>query len=176
MSEDAQRYELQFEITVDDVVDFLRLDQRTLNAAGAIGGVALVAVGIVFIFLAGDVLFGLLSILLGAGWVALAQTTYFDRWRSSRQAKEIIGHTIRLSIGDAGIGVSANGKRTPVEWASATGVKDDERIVIVARNRQPGLWIPARAFASADQRAAVIDYMRAHISETRAQREMAKRR
>jgi len=168
VDEDTARYEFEFEITLDDLVDFLRLDQKVLNATGAIGGLAMIAVGVVFIVGSGDLIFGLLSMLLGLGWIGLSHTRHFDRWRTGRQARAIIGRKVRLSVGKTGIEVTSNETETKVDWSGATGVKDDERMVIVARQRRPALWIPTRAFASADQRAEAIAYMRERTVEARA--------
>src|SRR4051812_11196291 len=143
---------VSFTITIDDVVAYLRLLQRTLNRIGvALGLVVIVLGGFVALF-AGDLFTGVWTLFIGLLFVVLAGTEFLDRWRVQRSARSLINTKATFTFDDEGIKADTATGGGKVAWDSITAVVHDQRTMVVKRGRIPVVWIPTRAFESEAER------------------------
>ena len=159
-------FELDFVITAEHLVDFLRLRQRTLNRVGAIVAVGLVIAGIYFAF-SGDRVLGAFEIIVGILMLITSQTTIFDSWRIKRAGRKVIGTRAQLTAAADGITIQNAGMSSHVDWAAITELKVNDRIIVPMRGRLPVGWMPTDAFASPGEREAAIAYMTRYVSNAR---------
>jgi hypothetical protein len=164
----AEGFELDFEITADHLVDFLRVRQKLLNRAGGILAIGLIALGIYFI-IGGDRPLGAFEILIGMFLLITSQTRLFDSWRVKRVGRAVIGTRAHIKVDASGIAVENAGMSSKVEWPAVTDLKLSEQIIIPMRGRMPACWMPTDAFESADARAAALAYMREQMARPRAE-------
>lgn len=159
-------YKLVFTITEDDVVAFVRLLQRRLNMIGTALGLVVMTVGGIIGVLARDPFTGVWTFLVGLLFVVLSGTEFLDRWRVKRGARSLIGSTGSFIIDERGITADPPTDAGRRAWSEITDIQENDRILIVKRGRTPVVWVPKRAFASDDEAAAVVSFVRAHISPT----------
>ena len=159
-------FNLDFEITADHMVDFLKLRQATLNRVGGIIAVGLVVVGVYFV-IQGDRTLGAFEIVVGFAMLITSQTRLFDKWRVKRAAKNIIGTRAQFKVDEKGIQVDNVGKHASAEWVAIKELKVSDAIIIPMRDSLPLGWMPTDAFASAEARDAALQFMREQIAKAR---------
>ena len=164
---DRAEFELDFVITAEHLVDFLRLRQRTLNRVGAIVAIGLVLAGIYFA-ISGDRVLGAFEVIVGILMLVTSQTTVFDSWRVKRAGRRVIGTRARLKAHERGLTIENAGMASEVDWQAITELNVNERVIIPMRGRLPVGWMPTDAFASVADREAAIDYMKDRISTARS--------
>lgn len=158
--ESGPPYRVNFIITADDVVAFVRLLQRRLNTIGVILGLSVMTVGGIIGLLARDPLTGVWTFLVGLVFVVLSSTEFLDRWRIRRGAKSLVGATGSFVIDGRGITADPPTDAGPVPWSDVTDVVENERVLIVKRGRTPIVWIPKRALGTVEQAAELSAYIR----------------
>jgi hypothetical protein len=161
------RYQLSFEITEDGFADYLRWRQRTASMVVAVISLAVLALNGLSLRLGVPLLLALIFSTPAFLLLIASQTSYLDRWRIRRHARSLLGSTAKFDIGLHGIDSELVGMASQVGWDTVTNIHDNGRVVIVARDRLPVLWIPASAFASAAQRDEIVSFMRDQISAAR---------
>ena len=163
MSDASKGFSLDFVITAEHMVAFLRLRQQRLNRVGGIIAIGLVLVGL-YIAWNGDRLLGAFEIVIGTLMLITSQTTLFDSWRVKRAARAVIGTRAQLKVDESGIDVRNAGKSNKVEWESITNLKVSDRIIIPMRGKLPVGWMPSDAFESEEARDEAIIFMADHIT------------
>ena len=157
-------FEIKFTITIDDVVAYLRLLQRMLNAIGVILGLVVMSIGGILGVLTLDAFTGVWTFGIGLLFVLLAGTEFLDRWRVQRSARRLIGSKCTLKFDEDGIDADTVSGSGHVPWTSVTAVKRSDRVLIVKRDRVPIVWIPSRAFASAAEGDALEAFIRSKLA------------
>lgn len=154
---------VSFTITVDDVVAYVRLMQQRLNRIGVALGLAVMTVGGILGIVTLDAFTGLWTLAIGVLFVVLAGTEYLDRWRVQRGARSLIGSQASFTFDERGIDAHTVTGSGRVPWSALTELKRDARVIVIKRDRIPVVWIPTRAFASTDERAAVEEFIARHL-------------
>ena len=154
---------VEFTISVDDFVGYLRLLQRRLNAIGIVMGVAVMGFGAVIAVMTSDPITGVWTFGIGVALVALAGTEFLDRWRVQRGARSLIGTEASFTFDEQGIAAESVTGSGKVAWSSLTMLLRNERVMIVKRDRVPVLWIPRRAFASPAEADSLVEFIESHI-------------
>lgn len=162
------KYHLAFEITVDGFTDWMRWRQRRAMAVSAAIALALIALNGLSLWLGTPLEFAVLFSIPAVLLLIATQTPYLDRWRIRRQARSLLGSIAKFDIGPDGIDAVMVGTTSRVPWSSLTEVQDNGRVVVVARDRLPVLWISAAAFPSEEERTAIVAFMRSQISAAQA--------
>jgi hypothetical protein len=166
MSEDREpEYRFSFTVTADDVVDYLRVVQRTLNLIGVGLGVGMVVLGIWIMVIYGSVVDGAVPVLLGLATGVAAQTRYFDAWRVRRNARSILGTGALLEFDGSGLSSKTATGAGTVPWSTITRVRSSDRILVFARDRLTVAWLPTRVFTSAEQRDSFSSFVAAHLGQ-----------
>ena len=165
MSEVGNGFALDFTITAEHMVAFLRLRQQTLNRVGGIVAIALILVGL-YIAWSGDLLLGAFEVLVGSGMLITSQTTLFDAWRVKRAGRRVIGTRAQLKVDESGIDVRNAGLSSKVDWASIIDLKVSDQIIIPMRGKLPVGWMPTDAFESEAARDSAIAFMRDQIARS----------
>ncbi len=153
-------FRISFTITVDDVVVYLRLLQQRLNRIGVLLGLIVMGVGAVLAVLTLDAFTGVWTFAIGVLLVIVAGTEFLDRWRVQRSARSLIGSNASFTFDEEGIEADTVTGSGRVEWSALTELMRDDRVMVIKRDRIPVVWIPARAFASAEERAALEAFVR----------------
>ena len=161
---DYKGFELDFVIKSDQLVDFLKLRQRTLNRVGGFIAIALIVVGVYFV-VSGDRLLGAFEILVGGAMLVTSQTRIFESWRVKRAGKAVIGTRAKLQVDEAGIHVENAGQSGSAEWSAITELKISDSTIIPMRGRLPLGWMPTEAFASPEARSLAISFMHEQIAK-----------
>jgi hypothetical protein len=156
-------YRVSFTVTVDDVVAYLRLAQRTLNLIGAVLGLFGIVVGIVSGLALADAVTGVWLVVLGLVIFAGATTEFLDRWRARRVARSILGTESIFTFDETGIAAQTVTGSGRVPWSAVTELKKNDRLMLIRRDRLMVAWIPTRAFGSAEEQTAVEALIRNHI-------------
>ncbi|HUR17194.1 MAG TPA: hypothetical protein VMZ33_07895 [Candidatus Limnocylindrales bacterium] len=164
MKADGAGFELDFVITAQHLVDFLRLRQRTLNRLGSFVALGLIVAGLYFA-ISGDRVLGAFEVIVGVLMLVTSQTTVFDAWRVKRAGRTVIGTRAHLTVEDDGMTIQNADMSNHIEWKSITELRINDRIVIPMRGRLPVGWLPTDAFASLAEREAAIAYMRDRITD-----------
>jgi len=164
VSDDTKGFNLDFEITAEHLVAFLRLRQQRLNRVGGIIAIGLILVGL-YIAWSGDRLLGAFEIAVGTLMLVTSQTTVFDSWRVKRAGRRVIGTRAQLNVDESGIDVHNAGMSSKAEWDSITNLKVSDKIIIPMRGKMPVCWMPTDAFESADARDAAIVFMTDQIKK-----------
>ncbi len=159
----TQPIKVEFTITVDDFVGYLRLLQRRLNAIGVVMGIAVMGVGAVIAVMTSDPITGVWTFGIGVTLVALAGTEFLDRWRVQRGARSLIGTNASFTFDDEGIAAESATGSGRVAWSSVTKLLRSERVLVVKRDRIPVVWIPTRAFASPADADSLAEFISNHI-------------
>lgn len=163
----APPFEIEFTITIDDFVAYLRLLQHTLNVVGVMLGLAVLVVGGLIALLAQDLFTGLWTLLIGLLFVVLAGTEFLDRFRVQRNARSLIGTVAKLKFDEEGITADTASGSGNVPWSAVTQLKQNDRVIVIRRDRIPVAWIPKRAFETTEESATLTAYIDAQIAAAR---------
>jgi hypothetical protein len=158
-------FSVSFTITADDVVAFLRLAQRRLNTVVATMGVILVALGLALSIQSGEATAGLLEIVVGLTVFGLTATEFLDRWRVGRVARSIVGTTNSFTFDSNGITAQTATGSGRIPWDAVTQTVENERMLLIKRDRLTVVWIPKRAFASPDDVALLRSLILSHARQ-----------
>ncbi len=156
-------FHVSFEITVDDFVAYLRLLQLRLNTIGVVLGLVVMGIGATLAVLTLDAFTGVWTFAVGLILVIAAGTDFMDRWRVRRSAKSLIGSKASFKFDDEGIDAETVSGSGNVPWSSVTELKRNDRVLIIKRDRIPLVWIPLRAFSTAEDEEAFEFFIRAKI-------------
>jgi hypothetical protein len=157
-------FRVSFTATVDDIVAFVRLLQRRLNMIGIGLGLAVMTVGGIVAVLAADPFTGAWTFIVGLLFVLLSGTEFLDRYRVRRSAKSLIGSDFAYLFDSKGVSVVPPTETGRVSWSEISDVVENERVLILKRGRTPVVWVPKRAFSSAEEAAAVAEFARGNLS------------
>ena len=168
MSDEAgPPYRVEFVVTTDDLVEYLRLAQKTLNTVGVVGGLLAAITGLLFAYF-GDVALGAGGVVIGLIWLLFAGTTYVDRWRVGRQARSIIGTSAGFVLDASGIDVQGATGTGHVPWSTVTRVLESSTTVILKRDRLTLAWLPKRVLGSSAHPEEVLSFIRRAVLATGA--------
>lgn len=157
-------YSVTFTVRVDDVVAFLRLQQKTLNRIGTGLGIVALVLGTVFAIFAADLVSALAFGLIGLVFLFSGGTEIVDRWRVRRGGRSIVGSDPTYIFDDVGIKSNTYEGSGRIPWTDITDMDSNDRVLVVKRGRAPVAWIPKRAFASTEEAAEVEDFIRGHVA------------
>jgi hypothetical protein len=163
---DGNGFRLDFVITQQHLVDFLRLMQKNLNRIGAVAGIVLILAGLYFV-VSGTPGIGIFEVVIGVMMIVAAQTPYFDALRARLLARSVIGTRAELDVSESGVDISNAGKSSHVDWSALTGLRVSEDIIVLVRDRRAVSWMPTSAFASAAERQRALAYLTDHIAAAR---------
>jgi hypothetical protein len=156
-------FQLDFVITQDHMVDFLRIMQKRVNVIGTVAGVVLIVAGLYFVIL-GSPGVGVFEFVIGVLMILAAQTPYFDRLRARLSARSVIGTRAELDVTERGVEIRNAGKSAHVDWSSVTGLRVSEAIIVLMRDRRAISWMPTSAFASTADRQRALAYLQERIA------------
>jgi YcxB-like protein len=156
-------FTVTFELTTEDLVDYLRVAQRSLNTIGMAAG----ALGVIYgAYLAwtGDVVVGAVLLAMGVLLFLISATRYADRLRARSVGKRIIGTQATLTFDEGGITSSTAAGSGHASWASVDNILESPETLVLRRGRLTKLWLPKRALGAPAERDALLDFIRAHVS------------
>ena len=152
-------YQVTFVITTEDLVDYLRVVQRTLNmfaaAAGAVGIIGSLIVAVLV-----DPVSAVVLLLVGGFLLLSASTRYFDRWRARRQGRSVIGTNATFTISKAGIEARTGTGTGHISWPDVTRVSESSAMLVLMRDRLTLGWLPKRALGPDPRREQVLAFIR----------------
>lgn len=166
-------YDISFQVTEDDLVNYVRLMQRTTNLVGTGLGIAAGGVG-VYILLTGDPVVGLINLVLGLVILTFARTPVLDRLRIRRVAKRIVGTSARFQVAASGLDVDNAGFHGHVAWSTVTGTRANDKIICLMSGGTSQGWMPAAAVGSAEEQAEFLEFVNEQI-DAADQRRAAKK-
>ncbi|MEA2676913.1 MAG: hypothetical protein QOJ81_1054 [Chloroflexota bacterium] len=152
-----------FELTTDDLVDYLRVAQRTLNSIGMAAGIAGMAYG-AYLGWQGDIPLGGVLAAMGAFLFLISATRYADRLRARSIGRRIIGTQATFSIDEGGIDSNTVAGHAHASWAVVDNVMESPEMIVLRRGRMTVLWMPKRAMGSPAERDATLEFIRAHVT------------
>jgi hypothetical protein len=156
-------FTVTFELTTEDLVDYLRVAQKSLNTIGMAAGVVGMLYG-AYMAWTGDVVVGGVLVAMGAFLILVSATRYADRLRARSVGKRIIGTQATITFDDGGIASSTAGGSGHASWAAVDNIMESPETLVLRRGRLTKLWLPKRALGTPAERDAMLDYIRAHVS------------
>jgi hypothetical protein len=155
-------FRLDFVITQQHMVDFLRIMQKNINRIGTVAGVVLILAGLYFV-ITGAPGVGIFEIVIGVLMILSAQTRYMDALRARLMARAVIGTRAELDVSERGIDIRNAGASSSVDWSRITGLRVSDEIIVLVRDRRAITWMPTSAFASPADRQRALAYLRARV-------------
>jgi hypothetical protein len=156
-------YTVTFELTTEDLVDYLRVAQRSLNTIGMAAGVVGLLYG-AYLAWTGDVVVGAVLLAMGMFLFLVSATRHADRLRARSVGKRIIGTQATLTFDEGGIASSTAAGSGHASWASVDNILESPETLVLRRGRLTKLWLPKRALGSTAESAATLDFVRAHVN------------
>jgi hypothetical protein len=156
-------FTVTFELTTEDLVDYLRVAQKSLNTIGMAAGLVGILYG-AYMAWTGDVVVGGVLVAMGAFLILVSATRYADRLRARSVGKRIIGTQATITFDDGGIASSTAGGSGHASWAAVDNIMESPETLVLRRGRLTKLWLPKRALGTPAERDAMLDYIRAHVS------------
>lgn len=163
-SKSGPPYQLSFEITVDDIIDASRLNQKRLALLLRATWVLLFVGAGLLLALGYDPWIPALLAFYATLLLIYSEGRALARWRVGRVAKSLIGRYMEVVIDRNGVDVNGAESGSQLGWAGLSAVISDVRIVLLKRDRLPVFWIPNTAFASPEHRDEVETYMRNQLA------------
>lgn len=171
----AQEYRLHYQMTADAMIDAAQLHQagiyRLVTIAVAmivVSAVIVAAIGLAFPDLGWLLGVAVLLVAWGAVILGAMRGRWLLRWGIRRNARSVLGGTTELVLGDEGLAITTPYSSGFVRWSQVTAIRENERTVVFERDRLLLGWVPSTAFASAEQRAAVLRFAREQIARRSA--------
>ena len=158
----TQPYHLTFELTTQDVVDYLRVAQRVLNYVGMGAGVVGVLYGI-YLAAYGDVVLGGVLVAMAVLLFLASATPYMDRLRARSIGRRIVGTRASYTIDESGIESTTVAGTRLVPWSAADNLNEGSGVIILRRARATIVWLPKRAMGSPAEQEALLAFIRAHV-------------
>ena len=156
---------IRFTVTLEGIRDARRLQQRNLVLWG---GTGVVSVGLLLFVLGnpGGVVLVVLGILVLVEW----QFPIFDRWFD--RGRLIVGSVCELWLDESALhwrqtrhgAFETTGQ---IDWSRISGLREDDRGILVMDGRVARIGIPKDAFASAESLAGFRAEVRQHTAERR---------
>jgi hypothetical protein len=156
-------FTVTFELSTEDLVDYLRVAQKSLNTIGMAAGVVGMLYG-AYMAWTGDVVVGGVLVAMGAFLILVSATRYADRLRARSVGKRIIGTQATITFDDGGIASSTASGSGHASWAAVDNIMESPETLVLRRGRLTKLWLPKRALGTPAERDAMLDYIRAHVS------------
>ena len=163
MSANQPPFTVTFELTTQDLVDYLRVAQKGLNTVGMAAG----AIGMIYgAYLAwtGDVALGAVLFAMGAFLFLVSATPYADRLRARSAGKRIIGTQATITFDDGGINSSTASGGGHASWSAVDNLLEGPETLVLRRGRVTRLWLPKRALGAPSQSAAILNFIRTHVT------------
>ncbi len=158
-----------FEITTEDMVNYLRVAQKTLNSIGMGAGVVGALYGAYLAYL-GDLVVGAVLIVMGAFLFLASATRFMDRLRARSVGKRVIGTQAKFTVSDDGIDSDTVAGNAHLSWSQSDNVVESDETILLRRGRLTICWIPTRAMGSPAERDAQLEFIRAHVGEPPGQK------
>lgn len=162
-------------MTADAMIDAAQLHQagiyRLVTIAVAmivVSAVIVAAIGLAFPDLGWLLGVAVLLVAWGAVILGAMRGRWLLRWGIRRNARSVLGGTTELVLGDEGLAITTPYSSGFVRWSQVTAIRENERTVVFERDRLLLGWVPSTAFASAEQRAAVLRFAREQIARRSA--------
>ena len=160
-------YRVDYPITADAAIDAARLAIAPLRRRMTFLSLAALVIGAVLV-LAGDWTFGPAIVIFGLLTLALTVIRGPERWLINRRGRSVIGGTSELVFDDAGVAFASPQATGRIAWSALTEVRENERTVILLRDRILAGYAPAAAFGPPGRRAEIVAYLRARIEAAAA--------
>lgn len=167
MTEAQPPFMVSYELTTEDLVDYMRVAQRGLNSVGIVAG----CIGLIYgayLSWTGDVVLGAVLAAMGTFLVLLSATRYADRLRARSVGRRIIGTQSTFTIDEGGIAASTATGTGHAPWAAVDNVLEGPRTLVLRRGRAAKIWLPKRALGTPDQSAALLRFVRDHVGRADA--------
>ncbi|MEP7379219.1 MAG: YcxB family protein [Chloroflexota bacterium] len=155
-------FNVSFQVTTEDLVDYLRVAQRTLNSVGMGAGIVGALYGIYLGYL-GDAALGAVLVGLGAFLFLVSATRYADRLRARSIGHRVIGTQATYAIDDGGIDSNTVAGKAHVTWSAADNYLQSPAIIVLRRGKMTVTWLPTRAMGLPAERDAVLAFIRSHV-------------
>lgn len=163
MSNTAPPFRISFELTTDDMVDYLRVAQKRLNSIALAAAVLGMLYGAYLAWL-GDVAFGAVLAVMAASLLLVSATRYADRLRAKSIGKRLIGTQATFTIDDGGIDSSTAVGSAHISWGVVDNFMEGAQTIVLRRRRMTLLWLPKRALGEPAEREAALKFIRAHAT------------
>ena len=163
MTDTGPPYRASFELTADDLVDYLRVAQKTLNNIGIGAGILGMLYG-GYLAWNGDIALGGVLFAMGAFLLLISATRYADRLRARSIGRRIIGTQASFTIDEGGIDSTTVAGTSHASWAVMDNAIESPEMLVLRRGRLLVLWLPKRAMGTPAERDAMLEFIRAHIS------------
>lgn len=157
-------FNVTFELSRDDLVDYLRLVQKNLNSIGIGAGAIGVLYG-AYLAWSTDVTPGAVLAAMGAVLILVSATPYADRLRARTSGKRIIGTQQTFTIDEGGISSSNSRGTGHASWATVDNIVESPETLVLRLGKRPKIWLPKRALGSPAERDAILEFIRAHVSD-----------
>lgn len=156
-------FTVTFELTTEDLVEYLRVAQKSLNTIGMAAGVVGMLYG-AYMAWTGDVVVGGVLVAMGVFLILVSATRYADRLRARSVGKRIIGTQATLTFDEGGIASSTASGGGHASWAAIDNIQESPETLILRRGRLTKLWLPKRALGTGAERDALLGFIRTRVS------------
>jgi hypothetical protein len=161
-SADTSGRSFQFVTTVQ-----ASLDARALYHDGPLNRVDLIVDALALLIglglAASGYLFGLVIVLVAALFLVSRRLQPLQRLLIARNGRSLLGKRTDVTIGADGFRFSNEVATTFVPWSSLTTVRSNARTVLFVRDRFIAGYVPASAFSSPGEQAAVVRFVQERI-------------
>ena len=164
MTDTQPPFNVTFELTRDDLVNYLRLVQRNLNSIGI--GAGLIGVGYgAYLAWSADITPGAVLAAMGAFLILVSATPYADRLRARTSGKRVIGTQATFTIDEGGISSSNSRGSGHASWASVDNIVESPETIVLRLGKRTKIWLPKRALGSPEESDAILEFIRDHVTE-----------
>jgi hypothetical protein len=137
-------YVIEHTLTAADVVEAGRLARRGLMRVGRLIGALLLVVGALLVVVV-DWLIGVVAMGAGAATLWTAAFPTVDRWLAGWQLRGVLGGSASSVIDAGGIDFVNPHLSGHIEWSNLTHAVENDRILLLMRDRTPVAYIPVSA-------------------------------
>jgi hypothetical protein len=164
---DGPPYRVSYPVTADAAIDAARLAMAPLRRRMTFVSLGALVFGVV-LCLAGDWTFGPAIVMFGLLTLALTILRGPERWLVNRRGRSLLGGSAELVFRDEGVDFATPQASGRVAWSALTEARDDERSVILLRDRILVGYAPVVSFGPPERRAEIVDYIRERITTARS--------
>jgi hypothetical protein len=155
-------FNVSFVVTAEDLVDYLQLAQRRINAVG-IGAGSLALLYGFWIAVQGDAALGAVMSVMGGLLLLGSATRWADRLRARTIGRRIVGTAVTLVVDEGGIASTSGSSQRHAAWDTVDNILESDALIVLRRGRLTVVWLPKRAMGSPDERDATVAFIRAHV-------------